>query len=130
MVRLYIRVVYGSWRWGALGEACSGTGSARQQRGVTVYACLVGCRRHLQIRAECVDCAYAENRSVGAAKTEEDYTRYPVPHSCPMSTTTSGRAYASPSSPVHTRQRAYARTDDGLPSARVSLFPERNFCQV
>ena len=51
----------------ALGEACSGTGLARQQRGVTVYACLVGSRRHLQIRAECVDCAYAENRSVGAA---------------------------------------------------------------
>ena len=43
----------------ALGEVCTGTGPAHEQRGVSVYACSVGCRRSLQILGVGVGGAYA-----------------------------------------------------------------------
>ena len=47
-------------------------------------------------------------------RTEEDYTRYHGPTTrATLTTPTSGRAYASPLSPVHTRRRAYARAECG-----------------
>ena len=56
----------------ALGEACSGTGPAHMQRGVSVYACSVGCRRRLQILGVGVGVVYAYRsrcrRGVGGCK--------------------------------------------------------------